>query len=318
MRILLATDFSAYADTARSLVNSMALPEGTRIRIVHAIEPISAVAIFASTALRTINDATARDARDLVNTTASFLKAAGREVDGVVGIGRAADVVIDECAGFKPDLLVVGSRGRGGIATTVLGSVSAELVDRSPCPVLVTRTNRLAKVVLAEDGSASAIAGASAITDLPPFATSTVRVVSVVDAPFPIVLADPGLPQTALDVFREFEISVQQLRAAYAAFARERAEALSGAAISATWERREGHAATELLAVAAEQHADCIVIGSRGQTGLRRFMLGSVARSVLFHAPCSVLIAHVSPIDEESAIHASEQFDVEPAHTMPA
>ena len=308
MRILLATDFSAYADTARSLVNSMALPEGSRIRIVHAIEPMTTVAIFASAAL--FNDATEREAKDLVQATASFLTAPGREVDGVVGIGRAADVVIDECAGFKPDLLVVGSRGRGGITTTVLGSVSAELVDRSPCPVLVARTNRLAKAVLAEDGSASAIAGACAITDLPAFAQCKVRVVSVVDAKFPIVLADPGLPQTALDAFREFEDSLPQLRAAYTAFARERAEALSSAGISATWEQREGHAAAELLAVASEQHADVIVIGSRGQTGIRRFMLGSIARSVLFHAPCSVLIAHIKPISERSSSHASEPLAI--------
>jgi len=308
MRILLATDSSAYADTARSLVNSMALPEGSRIRIVHAIEPMTTFAIFASAVI--LSDATERDARDLVQTTASFLTAAGREVDGVVGTGRAADVVIDECSGFKPDLLVVGSRGRGGIATTVLGSVSAELVDRSPCPVLVVRTNRLAKVVLAEDGSASAIAGASAITDLPAFAACKVRVVSVVDARFPIVLADPGLPQTAIDAFRDFEDSVPRLRAAYTAFARDRAEALSSAGISATWEQREGHAAAELLAVASEQHADCIVIGSRGQRGIRRFMLGSVARSVLFHAPCSVLIAHASPIDERSVSHATEPIAV--------
>jgi nucleotide-binding universal stress UspA family protein len=308
MRILLATDFSSYADTARSLVNSMALPEGSRIRIVHAIEPMTRVAIFASAAV--LSDATEREAKDLVQTTTSFLTAPGREVDGVVSIGRAADVVIDECAAFTPDLLVVGSRGRGGIATTVLGSVSAELVDRSPCPVLVARTNRLAKVILAEDGSASAIAGASAITDLPPFAPCKVRVVSVVDSRFPIVLADPALPETAVDAFRGFEVSVQQQRAAHAVFARERAEALSSAAISATWEQRDGQAATELLTAAAEQHADCIVIGSRGQTGVRRFMLGSVARNVLVHAPCSVLIAHARPINERSATHASEHFAI--------
>ena len=308
MRILLATDFSAFADTARSLVNSMALPEGSHIRIVHAIEPMTTVAIFASAAL--FNDATEREAKDLVQTTASFLMAPGRVVDGVVGIGRAADVVVAECAGFKPDLLVVGSRGRGGIAASVLGSVSAELVDHSPCPVLVVRTNRLATVILAEDGSVSAVAGASAITDLPAIASCKVRVVSVVDARFPIVLADPGLPQTAIDAFREFEDSVPQLRASYAAFARERAEALSSAGISASWEQREGHAAAELLAAASERHADCIVIGSRGQTGIRRFMLGSVARSVLFHAPCSVLIAHATPIKERSSHHAPEPIAI--------
>jgi hypothetical protein len=36
--------------------------------------------------------------------------------------------------------------------------------------------------------------------------------------------------------------------------------------------------------------AGIIVVGTRGQTGLRRLVLGSVARNVLLHAPCSVLV----------------------------
>ena len=308
MRILLATDFSTYADTARSLVNSLTLAEGSRIRVVHAIEPISTVAMFASSALLTINDAAEREAKDLVKKTAALLRAPGREVDGVVGLGRAADVVIDECADFKPDLLIVGSRGRGGFATAVLGSVSAELVDRSKCPVLVARTNRLATIVLAEDGSANAAVGAGVVADIPALSSCAVRVVSVVDTAFPVVLADPAIPATALDAFRAYEESLPILRASHAAFARERAEALSRLGIHATAEQREGDAATQLIAAAAEQHADCIVIGSRGQTGVRRLMLGSVARSVLFHAPCSVLIAHAKPIDERRSTHAPEHL----------
>lgn len=307
MRILLATDFSAYADTARSLVKSMPLPQGSRIRIVHAIEPVTTVAIFGP-ALLSINDAAEREAKALVKQTASLLNADGVEVDGIVGLGRAADVILDEATDFKPDLIVVGSRGRGGISTAVLGSVSAELVDRAPCPVMVARSNRLRTIVLAEDGSPSTIAGANAIVDLPAFASCAVRVVSVVDAAFPVVLADPGLPATAVEAFRAYQDSLPELRASHAALARERAAVLSRHGIKATWEQREGHAAGELLAVAAEQHADCIAIGSRGQTGLRRFVLGSVARSVLFHAPCSVLIAHAQPAAERRSNDASEHF----------
>lgn len=310
MRILLATDFSSYADTARSLVKSMTLPPGSRIRVVHAIEPISTVAMFASSALLTINEAAEREARDLVKETAALVKAEGREVDGIIGLGRAADVVIDECADFKPDLLVVGSRGRGGIATAVLGSVSAELVDRSPCPVLVARRDRLATIVLAEDGTGNAAAGAAVIADMPALSSCAVRVVSVVDATFPVVLADPAIPGTAVEAFRAYQDSLPLLRASHAAFARDRAAALSRLGIRASAEQREGDAATQLIAAAVEQHADCIVIGSRGQTGVRRFVLGSVARSVLFHAPCSVLIAHAKPIDESRSIEAPEHLPV--------
>jgi nucleotide-binding universal stress UspA family protein len=308
MRILLATDFSAFADTARSLVKSMTLPPGSRIRVVHAVEPITTVAIFASSALLTINEVAERESRELVKQTASFVRAEGRQVDGVVGLGRAADVIADECADFKPDLLVVGSRGRGGIASAVLGSVSAELIDRVQCPVLVARTNRFQSIVLAEDGSASAGAGANVIVDLPVFASCAVRVVSVVDAAFPMVLADPGMTDTAVDAFRAYESSLPELRASHAAMARERAAALSRAGISATWEQREGSAASELLTAASLQHADCIVVGSRGQTGVQRLLLGSVARSVLFHAPCSVLIAHPTPTAERRPTDASEHL----------
>jgi nucleotide-binding universal stress UspA family protein len=42
--------------------------------------------------------------------------------------------------------------------------------------------------------------------------------------------------------------------------------------------------------VAGEQDADLIVVGARGSTSLRRFMLGSVASKLAHHAPSSLLI----------------------------
>jgi nucleotide-binding universal stress UspA family protein len=299
MRILVATDFSADADTARALVKGMTLPAGSRVRLVHAIEPITTVGIFAPSALLTISEAADEDARAQVRQSAKYLEMPGRDVDGVVGHGRAADVVIAECGAFEPDLLVVGSRGLGGIATTVLGSVSAELIDRAPCPVLVARVPTLTKAILAEDGSENAAAGARAIAGLPIFAAVTVRVVSVVDVPFPMVFADPTATSTAVEAFRDYESAMPALRKQAGAVAAERAKALESQGFRATWEQREGEAAQELIGAAAELHADCIVVGSRGQTGLRRLMLGSVARSVLFHAPCSVLVAH-SPKSAET------------------
>jgi nucleotide-binding universal stress UspA family protein len=298
MRILLASDFSPYAEMAHVLVRNMRLPEGSRIRLVHAIEPITSVALFAPSAILSITEAAEADARAQVSAVAKTLVRAGVQADGVIGYGRAADVVIDECASFQPDLLVVGSRGRGGIATSVLGSVSAELVDRAPCPVLVARKSTLSTVVMAEDGSPTAAAGARVIAELPPFAAARVHVVSVVDVPFPIVNTDPTGSAAALDAYRAYQDSLPTLRASHEALARERAQAFELLGIHASSEQREGDAAYELIAAAKEKDADCIVVGSRGQTGLRRLVLGSVARGVLFHSACSVLIAHTTkPID---------------------
>ena len=53
---------------------------------------------------------------------------------------------------------------------------------------------------------------------------------------------------------------------------------------------REGDPAHVIIDVATEQGADLIVVGARGTTGMRRFMLGNVSSKLAHHAPCSVLI----------------------------
>ena len=53
---------------------------------------------------------------------------------------------------------------------------------------------------------------------------------------------------------------------------------------------RQGDPADAILDVAEETAADVIVVGNKGMTGARRFLLGSVPNKVSHHAPCSVLI----------------------------
>jgi universal stress protein A len=77
--------------------------------------------------------------------------------------------------------------------------------------------------------------------------------------------------------------------------AREMTAEFQHAGISAEADRREGDAATEILAAASASNADLIVMGSRGRTGLTRLVLGSVARNVLQHAACSVLVVREGP-----------------------
>jgi nucleotide-binding universal stress UspA family protein len=97
-------------------------------------------------------------------------------------------------------------------------------------------------------------------------------------------------PMATYGAVQAYYDSLPALRDATGKIAHERAAALVAAGLNATSKVREGDAAAQLIAAAVEEHADCIVIGSHGRTGMTRVFLGSVARAVLFNAPCSVLI----------------------------
>jgi nucleotide-binding universal stress UspA family protein len=71
---------------------------------------------------------------------------------------------------------------------------------------------------------------------------------------------------------------------------REAAEIARSGGVEAATYARQGDPADAILDVAEEQGADLIVVGNKGMTGARRFLLGSVPNRVTHHAPCSVLI----------------------------
>ena len=71
---------------------------------------------------------------------------------------------------------------------------------------------------------------------------------------------------------------------------RTASETVEAAGVPVTAYAREGDPADAILDVAEERGADLIVVGNKGMTGAKRFLLGSVPNKVSHHAPCSVLI----------------------------
>ena len=71
---------------------------------------------------------------------------------------------------------------------------------------------------------------------------------------------------------------------------REASERIEAAGVPVRTYAREGDPADAVLDVAEERGADLIVVGNKGMTGAKRFLLGSVPNKVSHHAPCSVLI----------------------------
>ncbi len=70
----------------------------------------------------------------------------------------------------------------------------------------------------------------------------------------------------------------------------EAAERVAAAGVESRTYAREGDPADAILDVAEELGSDLIVLGNKGMTGAKRFLLGSVPNKVSHHAPCSVMI----------------------------
>jgi nucleotide-binding universal stress UspA family protein len=61
----------------------------------------------------------------------------GGKVEGRLAEADAADELV--AAAEDADVLVVGTRGRGGLRSILFGSVSSEVICRAPCPIVVVR-----------------------------------------------------------------------------------------------------------------------------------------------------------------------------------
>lgn len=296
MRILLAVDGSACSDRAAELVSSFQLPPSSLVRVVSVRQPYTDVLSLAwatgdgAYPLEDDEQADARHQREAVERYERLLAHPGLHIEGFVLRGRAAGAIVDEARAMEADLIVLGSRGHGTIATMLLGSTAAEVVDQAPCPVLVARGNALGSIAFADDGSPPARRAETLLTEWPIFEGHPVQVVTVAEVAVPVAAGfTPGLYDQVLDSYTR---SVDEARAEVRAESDSAAGRLTTAGRSAEAVALEGEAAAELVRFATERGVGTIVMGTRGHTGLARLLLGSVARNVLIHAPCSVLIAH--------------------------
>ncbi len=309
MRVLLAIDGSAPADRARQLVGCLAWPPGTEIRVAAALEPsVQLLGLPWRTASPDgpplpVEETLVRRLWDALDTAVRDLERADLVVDRILLRGRPASAIVDEARNFGADLIVVGNRGHGALETMLLGSVSAEVVDHAPCPVLVARNGHIRSILLAHDGSESADHASLVLREWPIFRDMPVTVIAVADVAIPW---SAGIAPAVYDqVLESYNASVDEARRQYEEIARAVADDLRDAGYRVSTEVREGNPAEQIVAYAKAHPIDLIVMGTRGHTGLARLLLGSVARRVLVHAPTSVLVvrekAHVGPVGADVA-----------------
>lgn len=270
MRLVLGVDGSGSAEVAARLIRASEWPDGTTVRLVSALggaslalpvwpTPMEGVALAArvGSALRIEHE-----------EISAALRAHGLGTTSAIVGDRPASAILDEAHAAGADLIVVGSRGLGSIESLLLGSVSTEVVERSPVPVLVARTDRVRRVVLAMDGSPMARAAERSVRALPIFRGVEVSIVTVVE--------EDDSPTGAM-VVKGATLRLRQ------------------AGLNAEGIIRRGEPAAGILDVARDVGADLIVVGSRGLSGLKRLVLGSVSRNVLTAAPVSVLVVRSWP-----------------------
>ncbi len=291
MRVLLAYDGSPDADTAVALARNVRWPAGSTIRIIAVVEsallytpPVPSAPVVASR----IEAEVAAAAEEGLQAAAGTLASAERTVEAAVLRGRPASVLLEDAGRFGADLLITGSRGRGPITRLLLGSVSAEVVEHAPCPVLVTRAESISRVVLAVDGSPAAAAAEQIVSTWPVFDGVPVEVVSVAEVvePWQFNLAPPRHHAVAA----QHASDVEETKVHHTRIADDAADRLRSAGREAQAVMRTGDAAGEILGAASDVAADLIVMGSRGRTGLATMLLGSVVRNVLQSTTSSVLV----------------------------
>jgi nucleotide-binding universal stress UspA family protein len=288
MRILLAIDGSPTADRAVELVRSSVWARPTTVRVVTVDQSVADLTNAPWLGEPLVDHGPTwthtRHLHEIVARAEAELTSDDVALEGKVVQGRPADEIVGEAMAFGADLIVIGSRGLGSIRSMLLGSVSAEVVDRAPCPVLVARHDRVTRLVIGLDGSPCSERALDFVADRQLFPGAEAIVVSAVPQPalYPTVAPMSGV---TIDLPADPRVRQAHQEIVLAGVARLRGpiRPVSGAII-------EGDPPTELIAVATAREADLIVVGTRGITGLRRLLLGSTARNVLHHTTCSVLV----------------------------
>jgi nucleotide-binding universal stress UspA family protein len=211
----------------------------------------------------------------------------GVEVSHVL-IDGMADTALADCGHeLRADLIVVGSHGRTGLMRFLIGSVAEKTARLASSNVLVARGARDA----AEGGFRRIVVG----TDYSPLGDLAVtRALEVAAAGAHVHVVHAW--QLVASAVPENLATAAELRIALTEDAQrsgqERLRTWQGARpdVVLVPESCEAPAQQALVDRAVRLGADLIVVGSHGRRGVRRLLLGSVAETVVRHAPCSVLV----------------------------
>ncbi len=292
--ILVATDFSEYADVAVAQATAIARTADAEVVAMYAFEasPASSYAVAGEggTAAMIADWIAAERKRrkEKLYELESDIKKQGVRARTLFVEGYADEVVVKQADELGADLIVIGSHGRTGMSRWLLGSVAEHVVRRSRVPVLIAR------------GDAKPFRKMLVPTDFTPFARRALDAAITVAEPdsqidlihfwqdpltSPIYFETPT-PADVSDAVRDsIETSVRKQ-------GQQLVDDIADNKHAVTFDTLPDTARHGIQQKLDENGYDLVVLGSHGHRGLKRFFLGSVAETTVRHAKCSVLVAH--------------------------
>jgi nucleotide-binding universal stress UspA family protein len=178
--------------------------------------------------------------------------------------------IVDLAERTKADFIIMGRRGRRGLARMMLGHATAHVIGLARTNILVVpRAAHIEgrHIVVGTDGSRFADAAAVTATNLAQFCNAKVTVVSV-------TTPSHG-PERRAEAQTAVDLAVTHMKSK---------------GVDAEGLVLEGQPAMTIVEVARERNADLIVTGSHGRGALERVLLGSTSERILSETPCAVLV----------------------------
>ena len=144
-KILIATDGSESAHEALEFGLDLAAEQGARAFVVH-VAPVVDVMPYANFGYvgPSVPHEFDEHDRECLQEAAELGAEKGVDIETALLKGRPADEIVTYADTIDADLIVVGSRGHGAIASALIGSVSRGVLHESRRPVLIVRGARVA------------------------------------------------------------------------------------------------------------------------------------------------------------------------------
>jgi len=279
--IVIGFDESETSLNALAEVSNRVKGNGSHIRLVHAVYHDSDEFDVTRGQL----DERLSIGRKVCSRTAEEYNAElGVDIESIVCEGAPEDVLVGIADSTHADMIALGTRGRKGLQRLIMGSVTAGVIEKSPCDVLVvnsarkTGTGEYRHILVAYDGSTfSEKALGRAIT-----------MAGTNDHEVTVLYVIPRY-QEMIGFFKSESVKDAMYDEASKVLEGAR-KSSNGSGHSFATVIQEGHAAEKISEMAEKLGSEIIIMGSHGWTGVDKAIMGSTTERVIVNSPCPVLV----------------------------